>query len=62
MCKAIQHAHQKDIIHRDIKQSNVLVTIQDGKPVPNVTDFGVAKAVDQSLTEKTLFTQHGALV
>ncbi len=62
VCKAIQHAHQKGIIHRDIKPSNVLVTIQDGKPVPKVIDFGVAKATDQSLTEKTLFTQHGALV
>ena len=57
VCQAIQHAHQKGIIHRDIKPSNVLVTLHDGKPVPKVIDFGVAKAIDQQLTEKTLFTQ-----
>jgi serine/threonine protein kinase len=57
VCQAIQHAHQKGIIHRDVKPTNVLVTLYDGKPVPKVIDFGVAKAIDQSLTEKTLFTQ-----
>jgi serine/threonine protein kinase/tetratricopeptide (TPR) repeat protein len=62
VCQAIQHAHQKGIIHRDIKPSNVLVTLVDGKPVPKVIDFGVAKAVDQRLTEKTLFTQFGSIV
>ena len=62
VCQAIQHAHQKGIIHRDIKPSNVLVTLVDGKPVPKVIDFGVAKAVDQRLTERTLFTQFGAVV
>ena len=56
VCQAIQHAHQKGIIHRDIKPSNVLVTLYDGKPVPKVIDFGVAKAIDQRLTERTLFT------
>ena len=56
VCQAIQHAHQKGIIHRDIKPSNVLVTLYDGKPVPKVIDFGVAKAIDQRLTEQTLFT------
>ena len=62
VCQAIQHAHQKGIIHRDIKPSNVLVSVQDGKPVPKVIDFGVAKATNQRLTEKTLFTQQGMLI
>ena len=62
VCQAIQHAHQKGIIHRDLKPSNVLVTLYDGKPVPKVIDFGVAKATEQQLTERTLFTQFGTLV
>jgi eukaryotic-like serine/threonine-protein kinase len=62
VCQAIQHAHQKSIIHRDIKPSNVMVTLYDGKPVPKVIDFGVAKATEQRLTERTLFTQYGTLV
>jgi eukaryotic-like serine/threonine-protein kinase len=62
ICHAIQHAHQKGIIHRDLKPSNILVTMYDDKPVPKVIDFGVAKAVEQRLTEKTLFTQFGTLV
>jgi len=57
ICNAIQHAHQKGIIHRDIKPSNILVTLHDGMPVPKVIDFGIAKATQQELTEKTLYTQ-----
>src|SRR5579871_6716093 len=62
VCQAIQHAHQKGIIHRDVKPSNILVTLYDGKPVPKVIDFGVAKALAQRLTERTLFTQFGQVV
>jgi serine/threonine protein kinase len=57
VCRAIQHAHQKGIIHRDIKPSNILVTLHDGVPVPKVIDFGIAKATQQDLTDKTLYTQ-----
>jgi tetratricopeptide (TPR) repeat protein/tRNA A-37 threonylcarbamoyl transferase component Bud32 len=57
VCHAIQHAHQKGIIHRDIKPSNILVTLHDGVPVPKVIDFGIAKAIQQDLTEKTIYTQ-----
>jgi serine/threonine protein kinase/tetratricopeptide (TPR) repeat protein len=56
VCHAVQHAHQKGIIHRDLKPNNVLVTLHDGEPVPKVIDFGIAKALGQKLTEKTLFT------
>jgi serine/threonine protein kinase/tetratricopeptide (TPR) repeat protein len=62
VCRAIQHAHQKGVIHRDVKPSNVLVCIQDGKPVAKVIDFGVAKALNQQLGEESLYTEVGAIV
>jgi WD40 repeat protein/serine/threonine protein kinase len=62
VCRAVQHAHQKGIIHRDLKPSNILVTLHDGVPVPKVIDFGVAKAMGQSLTEKTVYTALAQLV
>jgi formylglycine-generating enzyme required for sulfatase activity len=62
VCDAVQHAHHKGIIHRDIKPSNVLVMIQDEKPRPKIIDFGVAKATNQRLTEKTVFTERGQLI
>jgi len=57
VCQAIQHAHQKGIIHRDVKPSNILVTLHDGVPVPKVIDFGIAKATEGRLTEATVYTQ-----
>ncbi len=62
VCLAIQHAHQKGIIHRDIKSTNVLVAIHDGQPAPKIIDFGVAKAIDQRLTEQTLVTAFAQMV
>src|SRR5438552_4111656 len=59
VCAAVQHAHQKGVIHRDLKPSNVLVAQYDGRPVPKVIDFGVAKATGPRLTEATLFTEFG---
>ena len=57
VCSAVQHAHQKGVIHRDLKPSNILVTLHGDKAVPKVIDFGVAKATQQQLTDKTLFTR-----
>jgi serine/threonine protein kinase/WD40 repeat protein len=62
VCQAVQHAHQKGIIHRDLKPSNVLVTVHDTTPVVKVIDFGVAKALGQELTDKTLFTGFAQLI
>jgi len=64
VCGAVQHAHQKGIIHRDLKPTNVLVTEHDGRPIPKVIDFGLAKALynPQALTDQTLFTAFGAAV
>ena len=62
VCQAIQHAHQKGVIHRDIKPSNILVTINDDVPVPKVIDFGIAKATEGRLTDKTLFTQFQSFI
>jgi serine/threonine protein kinase len=57
VCEAVQHSHQKGIIHRDLKPSNVMVKSHDGKPVVKVIDFGVAKALGERLTDKTVYTQ-----
>ncbi|OHB79203.1 MAG: hypothetical protein A2Z25_18540 [Planctomycetes bacterium RBG_16_55_9] len=62
VCQAVQHAHQKGIIHRDIKPTNVMVTLHDGMPVPKVIDFGIAKATQQRLTEKTFFTRYAQII
>ncbi|MCC6676034.1 MAG: serine/threonine protein kinase [Phycisphaerales bacterium] len=62
VCYAVQHAHTKGVIHRDIKPSNVLVSTQDGRAFAKVIDFGIAKATQQRLTEKTLFTEHQQLI
>ncbi len=62
VCAAVQHAHTKGIIHRDIKPSNILVSTLDDRPCAKVIDFGIAKATASKLTEKTLFTEHRALI
>ncbi|HEY6414018.1 MAG TPA: serine/threonine-protein kinase [Edaphobacter sp.] len=62
VCEGVQHAHQKAIIHRDLKPSNILVAEVDGKPMPRIIDFGLAKAVSQEFNVETMFTQAGAVI
>jgi len=62
VCQAVQHAHQKGIIHRDIKPSNILVSEEQDKAIPKIIDFGVAKAVNQPLSERTFYTEQGQLL
>ncbi len=61
-CEGVEHAHQKAIIHRDLKPSNILVSFVDGRHLPKIIDFGVAKATGERLTERTMLTQAGSLV
>ena len=62
VCEAVQHAHQKSVVHRDLKPSNILVALYDGRPVPKVIDFGIAKATGARLTDRSIYTEVGALV
>ncbi len=62
ICQEVQHAHQKGIVHRDLKPANILITLIDGRPVPKVIDFGVAKATGGKLIDESLSTQFGAVV
>jgi non-specific serine/threonine protein kinase/serine/threonine-protein kinase len=62
VCDGVHHAHQKAVIHRDLKPSNILVTEVDGQPLPKIIDFGIAKAIGQRLTERTLLTELGSVI
>ena len=62
VCEAVQHAHQKGVVHRDLKPSNILVALYDGRPMPKVIDFGIAKATGPRLTDRSIYTEVGALV
>jgi serine/threonine protein kinase/formylglycine-generating enzyme required for sulfatase activity len=62
VCSGVQHAHQKGVIHRDLTPNNVLVSVQDGRPAAKIIDFGLARATDHRLTEKTLFTAQGVIL
>jgi serine/threonine protein kinase/tetratricopeptide (TPR) repeat protein len=62
VCQAVQHAHQKGVIHRDLKPSNVIVALYDGEPIPKVIDFGIAKAIQQKLTPRTMQTEAGQIL
>ena len=62
VCQAVQHAHTKGIIHRDLKPSNIMVAPHDGVPVVKVIDFGVAKAMGQQLTDKTIYTRFAQMI
>ena len=59
VCRGVQHAHQKGVIHRDLKPANILVTESEGRPLPKIIDFGIAKAIEQRLTEESVFTEVG---
>lgn len=62
VCDAVQHAHQKGVIHRDLKPSNILVETLEGRPTPKIIDFGIAKALGASMSDRTMFTRHGQLI
>jgi serine/threonine protein kinase len=62
VCQAVQHAHHKGIVHRDLKPSNILICLYDGHPVPKVIDFGLAKAMHQALTDRSIYTGHGMMI